>query len=327
MNVLLWHVHGSWTTSFVAGRHQYLLPVLPDRGPDGRGRAQTWDWPSGAREVVPGTLRDEDVDVVVLQRPHEADLVEAWTGRRPGRDVPVVYLEHNAPTAHAVSTRHPSLDDERLLGSTVVHVTHFNALCWDNGTQPVRVVEHGIPDPGHRWTGEDASLAVVVNEPIRRTRVAGTDLVLDLAADLPLHAYGMGSDELGATASKRGLRGLSPGTCHDVSQAELHERLGRHRVYLHPYRWTSLGLSLVEAMTLGMPVLALSTTEAPEAVPPGTGVVTNNPSLLREVAKRWLHDRDEAERVGTAAREHALRRFGLDRFLADWDHLLEEATA
>lgn len=327
MNILLWHVHGSWTTSFVHGRHQYVLPVLPDRGPNGRGRAQTWDWPAGAREVSPDDLRDEDVDVVVLQRPHEADLVEAWTGRRPGRDLPVVYLEHNAPTGHAVSTRHSSLEDERLLGCTVVHVTHFNALCWDNGAQPVRVVEHGIPDPGHRWTGEDASLAVVVNEPVRRTRVAGTDLVLDLAADLPLHAYGMGTDELGATARDRGLRGLSPDTCHDVSQAELHERLGRHRVYLHPYRWTSLGLSLVEAMTLGMPVLALSTTETPEAVPPGTGVVTNDPRLLREVARRWLHDRDEAVRVGNAAREHALRRFGLDRFLADWDHLLEEATA
>ncbi|MDQ4029188.1 MAG: glycosyltransferase family 1 protein, partial [Actinomycetota bacterium] len=45
MNIFLWHVHGSWTTSFVQGRHRYLLPVLPDRGPEGRGRAETWDWP------------------------------------------------------------------------------------------------------------------------------------------------------------------------------------------------------------------------------------------------------------------------------------------
>ena len=31
MRVLLWHVHGSWTTAFVSGRHEYLLPVTPDR--------------------------------------------------------------------------------------------------------------------------------------------------------------------------------------------------------------------------------------------------------------------------------------------------------
>ena len=31
MRVFIWHVHGSWTSSFVRGRHRYLLPVLyPD---------------------------------------------------------------------------------------------------------------------------------------------------------------------------------------------------------------------------------------------------------------------------------------------------------
>ncbi|HEX3213832.1 MAG TPA: hypothetical protein VH016_14780, partial [Actinomycetota bacterium] len=45
VRVLLWHVHGSWTTAFVQGRHEYLLPVTPDRGPDGLGRARTWSWP------------------------------------------------------------------------------------------------------------------------------------------------------------------------------------------------------------------------------------------------------------------------------------------
>ncbi len=52
MRILLWHVHGSWTTAFVQGPHEYLVPVLPDRGPDGRGRAQTWDWPGSVREVI-----------------------------------------------------------------------------------------------------------------------------------------------------------------------------------------------------------------------------------------------------------------------------------
>ena len=35
MRVLLWHVHGAWTTSFVHGPHTYLIPVLP--GPKGGG--------------------------------------------------------------------------------------------------------------------------------------------------------------------------------------------------------------------------------------------------------------------------------------------------
>lgn len=74
----MWHVHGSWTTAFVQGPHTYLVPVTPDRGPDGLGRARTWDWPESVVEVPPERLRDEDIDLVILQRPHELDLVDRW---------------------------------------------------------------------------------------------------------------------------------------------------------------------------------------------------------------------------------------------------------
>ena len=104
MRILIWHVHGSWTTAFVAGPHDYVLPLLPDRGRDGLGRARTWSWPAAAREVPVDRLSDEPLDLVVLQRPHEAALAERLTGRRPGRDLPAVYLEHNAPPGPAVST-------------------------------------------------------------------------------------------------------------------------------------------------------------------------------------------------------------------------------
>lgn len=323
MRILLWHVHGSWTTSFVSGPHDYVLPLLPDRGPDGRGRARTWDWPASAREVPVEELGDVPVDVVLLQRPHEAELLERWTGHRPGRDVPAVYVEHNAPTGHAVRSRHPVADDDRLSGVPVVHVTHFNAMAWDCGDGPTAVVEHGVPDTGYRYTGDDAGVAAVVNEPVRRWRVAGTDLLLRFAREMPVEVYGMGMAELARTAAAQGIS-LSPDRLHDdVPQHEMHAALGRHRAYLHPYRWTSLGLALLEAMTLGMPVLALSTTEAPEAVPADAGLVTNDVDALVATARRWLHDPAEARERGLAARRHALARYGLKRFLDDWDRLLE----
>lgn len=83
MRILLWHVHGSWTTAFVQGPHTYVVPVTPDRGPDGLGRARTFDWPDTVVEVPPERLAEQDVDVVVLQRPHEIGLVNRWLRRRP----------------------------------------------------------------------------------------------------------------------------------------------------------------------------------------------------------------------------------------------------
>lgn len=324
MKVLAWHVHGSWMTSFVSGGHDYLLPVTPGRDADGLGRADTWDWPASVREVPASRLADEPVDLVVLQRPHEAELLEQWTGWRVGHHVPAVYVEHNAPTEHAVRSRHPVTTDPRLAGIPVVHVTHFNAMAWDCGDAGTLVVEHGIPDPGYRYTGERSSIGVVVNEPVRRWRVAGTDLVLDLARELPVAVHGMGLPALEEVAAERGIRLLE---CLDLDQASMHERLAQHRVYFHPYRWTSLGLSLLEAMTLGMPVLALSTTEAPAAVPGEAGVVSCDLTRLREAARRWLDDPAEARERGLAAREHALQHYSLKRFLDDWDHVFREVTS
>jgi hypothetical protein len=162
MRILIWHVHGSYLTSLVQGQHEYLLPVLPDRGPDGLGRARSWEWPESVVEVTPEQAADAEVDVVVLQRPHELNgLAERWLGgRRPGRDLPAVYLEHSSPQGRIADMRHPAADRADV---TVIHVTHFNALFWDTGSAPTRVIEHGIVDPGYRYTGELARAAVVIN--------------------------------------------------------------------------------------------------------------------------------------------------------------------
>jgi glycosyltransferase involved in cell wall biosynthesis len=73
-----------------------------------------------------------------------------------------------------------------------------------------------------------------------------------------------------------------------------------------------------------MPVVALATTEVVEAVPPEAGVVTNRLDRLHETLHRLVRDPDEARMCGQAARRAALARYGLGRFLAEWDALLEE---
>jgi hypothetical protein len=320
VRILIWHVHGSWTTAFVQGRHDYLLPVTPDRGPDGLGRARTWNWPASAREVTPARLREEPPDVVVLQRTRDLDLVREWLGVEPGRDLPAVFLEHNAPHGAVPDTRHPLADRDDI---PLVHVTHFNRLFYDNGRAPTTVIEHGIVDPGERWTGELARAAVVVNEPVRRGRTTGGDLLPGLAAVAPVDVFGMGLAGLHETY------GLDPDRVvlhDDPPQAAMHAELARRRVYVHPVRWTSLGLSLLEAMHLGMPVVALATTEAAEAVPADAGVLSTRPDVLWDAVRTYLHDEDAARLAGKAARAAALDRYGLARFLGDWDRLLEEVT-
>jgi len=311
VNVLVWHVHGSWMTSFVQGPHRYHVPVVADRGTDGRGRAQTYVWPASAIEIDLETSQRTAYDVVVVQRPHElASLAQRWLGsRKLGIDVPVVYVEHDAPPGDVREMRHVAADRDDV---TLVHVTHFNALFWNAGRTRARVVEHGVVDPGYRYVGDLARTAVVINEAVRRGRTVGADLLPAFATVAPLDLFGMGASELGGI--------------DDVPQARLHDEMARRRVYLHPNRWTSLGLSLLEAMHLGMPVVALATTEAHEAVVPGTGACSTSMVHLIEALRHYQTDPSAAHDAGQRARAHARGRYGIERFVNDWNDVLTEAA-
>jgi len=270
------------------------------------------------REVDLATLSAEAVDAVILQRPEEAAEVERLLGRVPGADLPAVYLEHNTPKTGFPFAVHPLADQNTI---PLVHVTHFNNVAWDNGRARATVIEHGIADPGPLYTGECPELGVVVNEPVRRGRVTGTDLLPAFAAVAPLQVFGMQTDGLpaatGIPAARLRVRG-------DLQTAELHRELARCRVYVHPMRWTSLGLSLLEAMHLGLPVVVLASTEAPRAVPPEAGAVSADIDELVRSARMLLADPEEARRRGAAARSAALERYGLGRFLDRWDGLLAD---
>lgn len=315
MRIMLWHVHGAWTTSFVSGAHTYLIPVTADRGEFGRGRARTYDWPASAIEVTPQELATAEVDLIVLQRPQEWRLAQAWLGRVPGKDIPAVYVEHNTPRGDVPDTRHPMADRDDVV---LVHVTHFNDLFWAAGSTRRAVIEHGIPEPESSYTGELRRLGVVINEPVRRWRVAGTDLLPRFAELSEVDVYGIAAQEL------RGRMGARVLPHEDPPQRLLHKELARRRAYVHPFRWTSLGLSLLEAMMMGMPVVALGTTEVFEAVPDDAGIVSTQVDVLVDGARWLLEDPQAARHMGMRARAAAQRRYGLPRFLEDWDRLIKE---
>ncbi len=313
MKVALWHVHGSWTTSLVSGGDEYLLVTRPGGGPWGRGRAGR-NWPA-TREVNLTELAAAAPDVVVLQRPEEIGLIEQALGRRVGADVPAVYVEHNAPRPYAAESTHP------LAGRTdipLVHVTAFNRMMWDNGRCPTVVIDHGIVDPGPRYRGDLARAGTLINEPVRRARVTGTDLLPDIAGAAPVDVWGIGTDELRIHPQVHG--------CGDLPQDALFDALVRRRVFVHTARWTSLGLSLLEAMHLGMPIVAVAATEAATAIPAEAGVVSTDPAVLTTAVREFVSDPVRAELAGKAAREAALARFGLHRFRTAWHNLLTEVT-
>jgi len=309
LTILTWHIHGSYLDALGHTGQDIVVPVRPGRPERFAGRPDDATWPSSIREVPADAVRDLDVDLVLYQ--HAANwTVDQHEILSPAQlRGPRVFVEHDPPREHPTDTRH-HVDDPAVL---IVQVTAFNALMWDTGPNPVRVVEHGIPMPaGVRWTGELARGLVVVNELNRRGRRLGADLVADARSRLPIDVAGMGSEAIG------GLGAFA----HD----DLIRRQAAYRFVFHPARWTSFGMAVCEAMLLGQPVVALAATEMPTVIVDGVnGFASTDPARLERSMRALLEDRDLAARIGAAGYETARERFSIERFAADWNIVFEEA--
>jgi glycosyltransferase involved in cell wall biosynthesis len=310
LRVLTWPIHGSYFNTLSRLDHDWILPVKAGapEGYGGRGKA---DFPSSIQDVPAATVRDIDLDLVLLQSPrnlHE-DAVEILSPSQ--RRLPRIYLEHNTPFPDPVASRHPFADPHGLL----VHVTRFNELMWDNGHTPARVIEHSVAiDPGASYQGSRAEGITVINSMPRRGRKVGLDLFLEARRHIPIQLAGFGNE---------GLDGLG-----DIPYPRLHRVVAEYRFLFSPCRYTSLPLAVIEAMTIGMPVVVLATTELPAVVQNGVhGYVSNDLGVLIAGMERLIDDLGHARELGANARELAARRFSLDRFARDWDDAFMQAIA
>ena len=117
-----------------------------------------------------------------------------------------------------------------------------------------------------------------------------------------------------------GLRVWPLGGLGDVPYRDLHRRVADYRFLFSPMRYTSLPLAVVEALTIGMPVVALATTELPTVIENGvSGYVSCDPAVLIQRMRALLDDPAEARRLGANARRVAAERFSLERFIRDWN--------
>lgn len=311
LRILTWHVHGSYLWYLSHVEHELYLPVKHGRPEGYGGRAGHFPWPDSVHDVPADRVADLDVDLVLFQS-HRNWTVDQHQDLSPRqRRLPRVFLEHDPPRASPTDTSHPVDDPDVLL----VHVTHFNDLMWDSGRTPTTVIEHGVVVPDEvKWTGELERGLVVVNGLPDRGRRLGADVFDRVRRLVPLDLVGIGSERTG---------GLGEVPAPDLPAFE-----SRYRFLFNPIRYTSLGLSVCEAMMLGMPVVGLATTEMVTAVRNGvTGWVDTNVDRLVDRMRLLLDDADLARRMGAAARADARARFGIDRFVTEWDSTFRAVAA
>lgn len=307
--VFTWHIHGSYLYYLSQAEIDLYIPVSDPVREGYYGRGKTFPFGDNVKEVPAEEVRNMHFDCVLFQsaKNYHSDQYEVLSEEQ--RKLPRIYLEHNAPTGHAVCSEHPMNDNE----VTLVHVTHFNKLMWQQSVPNVRVIEHGVTEPPFAYTGELAKGIVVINHIRERGRITGWDIFEEVREQVPLDLAGMGTEKYG---------GLG-----EVLHPQLPAFLSKYRFYFNPIRHTSLGLSFLEAMMAGLPVVALATTEYSCAIRHSqTGFVHTNVDLLIEHMKQLLENKDQAGLMGRRARQTAKNKFNITRFAKDWETLFHSVA-
>jgi hypothetical protein len=310
LRILTWHVHGNYLWYLTQVPHEFFLVTDAQRSTHHSGRSGHLPWGANVHEARVEDVAGMAFDVVVFQSRQAWEEEQHTLLSASQRRLPRVYIEHDPPQEHPTNTRHWVQDPQVLL----VHVTPFNALMWDNGDTPVRVIEHGVlPLADARWHGRTESGLVVVNNLDRRGRRLGLDVYQSAARDVPLALVGMGSERCGGEG--------------EVAHTDLPRRMAAHRFFFNPIRYTSLGLAVVEAMMVGAPVVGLATTELASVIRDGeTGLVDTRLHVLVDGMRRLLADPAEARRLGEAGRRMAIERFSIERFVSDWMSALRQVA-
>ena len=308
MKIFTWHIHGSYLYYLSQGDYQIYIPTRADKGEGYYGRGETFPFGDNVTEIPSEEVSRHEFDCILFQT-NQNYLVDQYDILSEAqRALPKIYLEHDPPRQHPTDTRHIINDPE----ITVVHVTHFNKLMWDNGDSPARVIIHGVTDPGNVYSGELDKGIVVINNLPARGRLLGADVFQQVKKHVAMDLVGMGTGDWGLG---------------EILHPQLPQFQSRYRFFFNPIRYTSLGLAVCEAMMMGMPVVALATTEIVSVIDNGySGFIDTDVDVLINRMKLLLDEPQLAYEIGQNARTVALERFNIVRFTQEWEQLFSEVA-
>jgi glycosyltransferase involved in cell wall biosynthesis len=231
-----------------------------------------------------------------------ADVVHAhwlpagWVAARTGKPFVVtlhgtdVALAERVPTLAGVVFRRAGL---------VIAVSHAIAeAARKQGARDVRVIPNGVDLPPVAGDEDEPPHIVYAG---RLSKEKGVLELVEATRGLPLIVAGDGP-----------LRARVPGARGFVPRDELERLLARAAVVACPSRREGFGVTCLEAMAHGKPVVASAVGGLLDLVVDGeTGVLVppRDPRALREALERLLGDPDLRHRLGSAARDRARRHF------------------
>jgi len=224
-------------------------------------------------------------------------------------NIPLIVLHHSLPWIPPVGNW--SWETVKDIGNQRcdhnVFVSNFSAEAWgrDSDGDNISIIRHGMDtEYWQGWSGGDGKIMTAVWDFKRRDSVCGYSLFQEVTRDLPVNIWG---DSPGVSVMAK-------------NRDHLRDLYRQASVYFNSTLWSSCPFSLLEAMSVGCPIVTTATTMMPEFIRDGVnGFVSNDPGVLREKLSLLISDPVLGKQIGEAGRRTILELFNESQFINKWN--------
>ncbi|MEK7325404.1 MAG: glycosyltransferase [Chloroflexota bacterium] len=249
-------------------------------------------------------------------------------------DIPVVATLHTAgndptlsrPARHTLETLALKYGARRVVAvGRVVAEAHRQRL----GRKPIDIIPNAVAS-GYSISPEErmALRAEITGDPAcplviavgRLSPPKGYPDLIDAfaavnsthpSARLAIAGGGALYDEINARITARDLMGrvILLGARNDVPRL-----LAAGDIFVSASHWEGLPVAVLEAMAVGLPVVATSVGDVPDVVVPGTGLIVppHQPAALATTIRTLLDDPEQGRQLGMAGRAHVVRNYAVE---------------
>lgn len=307
LNILFMLNHEAYQTTLAKTGHIFYMLNHP--------RVHQWDHkerkmppniiPLGNGEIPQQLKTDIAFDLVLSQNSidHHPILIQL----AQQLNCPLLCAQHTLPW--------PDWNDEtiervgQLPCNHDIFMADFSVGAWfrDIDDSKLSVIKHGMDtDYWNGWVGGDGAIMTAVWNYPQRNKICGFDLYQEVTKGLKTNPWG----------DSPGFSKMADSTDH------LRDLYRRASVFLNTTLWSTTPFGLLEAMSVGCPIVTTATTAMPEFIKDGVnGFITNDPKVMRERLEELIKDKDMALEIGAAGRKTVLEQFGQQRFLEEWDEV------
>lgn len=319
LNIFTWNVHGTYMSTLAKTGHNFYIPIKDGRPYNYDGKTPGYEWPETVHEIKAEEIRDLKFDLIIFQTPQQVLEEQNLVLSEDQRKLPKIYIVHSPfkKDPRTVPDKKELLDNirEKILPAitTIVHITKYNLEQWTTIFPETKeksiIIYHGIEIPDVTWTGEELKAIGAVNNLPERVE-CGPDIWQAIVAQVPATLYGVNSEKFG---------GLGP-----IENDKLKHELARHRVFFNSATASSVPMAMLEAMSVGTPVVTTATTDLPNIIQDGrNGFISNDTNYLVGKIKLLLENKDLALKIGQAGQQTIEEKFSIDRFVNEWNMAIE----